>query len=109
MEPARHNIAARGEVRLAGDRDQVSKAAAVLDQLQRKLRRQDWLSVEDVGEAIGRAVEDRRERAEGEIDVYAKAHAIKPKTEGQRRYVEAVTSNDLTFCLGPAGTGKTYL
>src|SRR5688500_3931198 len=77
--------------------------------MQRKLRRQDWLSMEDVGDAIGRAVEERRERSEGEIDVYAKGHAIKPKTEGQRRYVEAVLNNDLTFCLGPAGTGKTYL
>ena len=97
------------EVRLAGERDQVSKAAAVLEQMQRKLRRQDWLSVEDVGEAIGRAVEERRERTADEIDVYSKGHAIKPKTEGQRRYVETMLNNDLTFCLGPAGTGKTYL
>ena len=97
------------ELRLSGERDQVSKAAAVLDQMQKKLRRQDWLSIDDVGKAIGAAVEERRERAEGEIDVYAKGHAIKPKTEGQRRYVEAVLNNDLTFCIGPAGTGKTYL
>jgi phosphate starvation-inducible PhoH-like protein len=97
------------ELRLSGERDQVSKAAAVLEQMQKKLRRQDWLSIDDVGQAIGAAVEERRERSEGEIDVYAKGHAIKPKTEGQRRYVEAVMNNDLTFCLGPAGTGKTYL
>ena len=37
------------ELRLSGDKEQVSKAAAVLDQLQRKLRRQDWLSLDDVG------------------------------------------------------------
>src|SRR5438105_9899474 len=43
------------ELRISGEKDQVSKAAAVLDQMQRKLRRQDWLSVEDVGQAIGRA------------------------------------------------------
>jgi phosphate starvation-inducible PhoH-like protein len=97
------------EVRLSGERDQVSKAVAVLEVMQRKLRRQDWLSVEDVGEAIGKAVEERRERTADEIDVYSKGHAIKPKTEGQRRYVETMLNNDLTFCLGPAGTGKTYL
>ena len=97
------------EVRVSGERDQVSKAAAVLEVMQRKLRRQDWLSVEDVGEAIGKAVEERRERTADEIDVYSKGHAIKPKTEGQRRYVETMLNNDLTFCLGPAGTGKTYL
>jgi len=97
------------EVRLTGEKDQVSKAAAVLDQMQRKLRRQDWLSTEDVGQAIGRAFEHEKARTADEIDVYARGHAIKPKTDGQRRYVEAMFSHDLTFCIGPAGTGKTYL
>src|SRR3982751_3017731 len=86
------------EIRLSGDKDQVSKAAAVLDQMQRKLRRQDWLSVDDVGQAIGRAVGETRERSADEIDVYSKGHAIKPKTDGQRRYIDAVLQNDLTFC-----------
>ena len=97
------------EVKITGERDQVSKAAAVLEQMQKKLRRQDWLSTEDVGQAIGRAADEKRERAEGEIDVYSKGHAVKPKTEGQKRYVETMFANDLTFCIGPAGTGKTYL
>ena len=97
------------EVRLSGERDQVAKAAAVLDQMQRKLRRQDWLSVEEVGQAIGRAAEQHETRSPDEIEVYAKGHSIKPKTEGQKRYAEAIFSNDLTFCTGPAGTGKTYL
>jgi phosphate starvation-inducible PhoH-like protein len=97
------------ELRLAGEKEQVGKAALVLDQMQKKLRRQDWLSVEDVGTAISKAVQHERERTEGEIDVYAKGHAIKPKTEGQQKYVETMFGNDLTFCLGPAGTGKTYL
>ena len=34
---------------------------------------------------------------------------IVPKTEGQAAYVDAIRQNDLTFCIGPAGTGKTYL
>ncbi len=97
------------EIRISGEREQVGKAAAVLDQMQRKLRRQDWLSVEDVGQAIGRAVDEKRERSADEIDVYAKGHAIRPKTDGQRRYIEAIVRHDLTFCTGPAGTGKTYL
>jgi phosphate starvation-inducible PhoH-like protein len=103
-------VISRGDqLRLSGEREQVSRAAAVLDQLQRKLHRQDWLSVEDVGTAIGRAAEQAQERSADEIDVYAKGHAIRPKTDGQRRYAEAIFQNDLTFCTGPAGTGKTYL
>ncbi len=97
------------ELRLSGDRTQVSRAAAVLDKMQRKLRRQDWLSVEDVGSAIGSAADEHPEHRPGEIEVYAKGHAIHAKTDGQRRYVEAMLQHDLTFCTGPAGTGKTYL
>src|SRR4051794_21923675 len=97
------------ELKLSGEKDQVSKAAAVLDQMQRKLRRQDWLSTEDVGQAIGRAFEHEKTRTADEIDVYSRGHAIKPKTEGQKRYAEAMFNHDLTFCTGPAGTGKTYL
>lgn len=41
--------------------------------------------------------------------IYAKGKAIRPKTSGQRRYVRAVREHTMTFCLGPAGTGKTYL
>ncbi len=97
------------ELKISGEKDQVSKAAMVLEQMQRKLRKQDWLSTEDVGTAIARAAHVEGERKEGEIDVYVKGHAVKPKTEGQKRYVEAMFANDLTFCVGPAGTGKTYL
>jgi phosphate starvation-inducible PhoH-like protein len=97
------------EVRLSGEREQVSKAAAVLDHMQRKLRRQDWLSPEDVGEAIGQASDTQRQATEGTIDVYARGVTVKPKTDGQKRYIEAILQHDLTFCTGPAGTGKTYL
>jgi phosphate starvation-inducible protein PhoH and related proteins len=97
------------EIRLSGDRDQVGKAAAVLEQLQRTLRRQDWLSMEDVGRAIGQAADDHHNPNPDEIDVYAKARPIRPKTQGQRTYIDAILNHDLTFCVGPAGTGKTYL
>ena len=60
------------ELRIAGDGDQVNKAAAVLEQMQKTLRRQDWISPDDVGKAIGRASANDRERREGEIDVFAK-------------------------------------
>jgi len=35
--------------------------------------------------------------------------SVRPKTAGQKRYVDAVTSNTITFGIGPAGTGKSYL
>jgi phosphate starvation-inducible protein PhoH and related proteins len=97
------------EVRLIGENQQVAKAAAVLEQLQRTLRRQDWLSIEEVGQAIGGVEDDHHEHNPDEIDVYLKGRGIKPKTAGQRKYIDAILHHDLTFCIGPAGTGKTYL
>ena len=38
-----------------------------------------------------------------------RGHAIRPKTIGQKRYIDAIRGNTVTFCRGPAGTGKTYL
>lgn len=45
----------------------------------------------------------------GGIDLFEKARKVKPRTEGQARYVDAIRENDLVICLGPAGCGKTYL
>lgn len=43
------------------------------------------------------------------IQVTAKGYQIRPKTLGQKRYVDAIRNNDIVFGIGPAGTGKTYL
>ena len=104
------NIVARDDqLRVSGEKEPVSRAAAVLDTLQRKLRKQDWLSTEDVGDALRNVSGGDRQKHADEIDVYSKGHAIRPKTDGQKRYINAMLEHDLTFCIGPAGTGKTYL
>jgi phosphate starvation-inducible PhoH-like protein len=97
------------ELRVSGQPDQVNRAALVLDHLQKRLRRQDWLSLEDVTKAIAAVAETDRERAADDVEVFAHAGAVKAKTEGQRAYLDAIFKNDLTVCTGPAGTGKTYL
>lgn len=43
------------------------------------------------------------------FDVYLDGRRVKPMSPGQRVYTEGIAHNDLTFCIGPAGTGKTYL
>lgn len=47
--------------------------------------------------------------AKEKIEVSVKGGLVTPKTKGQIDYVEAIKSHDLVFCIGPAGTGKTYL
>lgn len=102
-------VARDDTVRLSGEAENVERAALVLDQLQKQLRRVEFVSTEDVAQAIARASEPDKKERQGAIDVYSKGHAVKPKTDGQKFYIDAIFKHDLTFCLGPAGTGKTYL
>ncbi len=108
-------VSREDELKVSGEKENVAKTIAVLELLQKKLRRQDWLTPEEVTEAINRSTGDAEMRAAplkggpGGIDVYSKGHAIKAKTDGQQRYIDTVFAHDLTICVGPAGTGKTYL
>jgi phosphate starvation-inducible PhoH-like protein len=45
----------------------------------------------------------------GGMEVYLRSKQVRAMTPGQQRYLEAMHEHDLTFCIGPAGTGKTYL
>jgi phosphate starvation-inducible PhoH-like protein len=45
----------------------------------------------------------------GREEYFFKKIKIRPKTEGQAKYIETLKNNDITFAIGPAGTGKTYL
>ncbi len=97
------------ELRLAGDPDQVAKAARVLDLLQKKLRKQDWLTTQEVELALGIGDAPEPTGPTERIETFAKGQAVRAKTPGQSKYLAAVAENDLTICTGPAGTGKTYL
>lgn len=97
-------------VRVLGDPPNVGKAAAVLERLQDLLRGRDYLDPAAVDAALDEARQKAAaERGERVVSVFARDAQITPKTEGQRRYVEAMLNNDMVFCLGPAGTGKSYL
>ncbi|MFQ5806291.1 MAG: PhoH family protein [Phycisphaerae bacterium] len=95
-------------VRLSGEPAGVAKAAAVIERLQDLLRGRTDLDEDAVDEVIAEV-----EQSEGSTDVDAlrvfSREAVVPKTDGQRNYLRAMLENDLVFCLGPAGTGKTYL
>ena len=98
------------ELHLSGDSHQISKAAAVIDVIQKHLRRHEWISAEDVGRTIDQIADEEGEADPGDaIDVFSNIHRIRAKTPGQQRYIDAMFAHDLTFCIGPAGTGKTYL
>lgn len=104
-------ISARnGLLMIEGKEPQVEKAVEVFGRLIEIVRSQGALEtsgVEDVIDAVetGRPLVSTKEP----IEVSIKGVSVRPKTEGQAKYVEAIAANDLVFCIGPAGTGKTYL
>jgi len=102
-------FARKGQVTLTGSATGVTRAAAVLEKLQRAVRGEQDLAADVVAEAISQAAADEQKQASEVLDVYSPGQIIKAKTPGQARYVEVMRTRDLVFCTGPAGTGKTYL
>jgi len=96
-------------LKLVGDSAAVGKAAALIERLQDRLRRHASLSQDDIAETLVDLAEHEAHRHAPSIHVYRQSAAIRPKTSGQEAYVSAISQHDLCFCLGPAGTGKTYL
>ena len=101
---------ARGNaVKITGAAKNVSRAAAVLAALQRRIRHDEPVTPQAIAEAVASAsAEDKASGGVDAIDVYA-PQVVRPRSPGQRRYIEAMRTHDMVFCTGPAGTGKTYL
>ena len=104
-------IIARGDtVQIEGAEDRVRMAERAFQQLRQMLRQQGQLSPEDV-----RTVLEIVQHGGGDADGSQSSsriegmRAVRPRTDGQARYVRAMQENDLTLCVGPGGTGKTYL
>ncbi len=108
------DILANGsEVQLSGAPDKVALAKLTLEKMSEIIRRGETVDRTRIRYAIGLAEEGNADRI-GEImrDVVAityKGRQVKCKTLGQKKYVDAIKKNTLTFGIGPAGTGKTYL
>ncbi len=102
-------FARNGLVKVTGSAKSVSRAAAVIEHLQRAVRHNQTITAEAVAEAVSAAAGEAAKQASEVLDVYAAGQIVQGKTPGQKRYIEAMRTHDLVFCTGPAGTGKTYL
>ncbi len=103
-------ISARnGTVILHGGTTAVRMAADVIDRMQKRLIERGRLSDADVRELMSQTESQIAPTRADVIEVYSNKGVIEPFTKGQLRYIETMLKNDLTFCIGPAGTGKTYL
>jgi phosphate starvation-inducible PhoH-like protein len=103
-------ITARNEtVFLSGSEADIRQAADILDRMQKRLIKRGSLNGKDVLEILDQSKNQVRPQRDEVIEVYSSKGVIEPFTKGQMQYIKTMHRNDLTFCTGPAGTGKTYL
>ena len=107
-------VVLRGEsMKLLGEEHNLKKAEQVFLQLIELSKRGNIITEQNVNYALALS-EEEKESAIVEIDKDCICHTIKgkpikPKTLGQKKYVDAIRKQMIVFGLGPAGTGKTYL
>ncbi len=106
-------IARDGKTKIVGEDAAAHKVLRILTQLTELSKRGNTITEQNVDYAISLVFEDQEEGIVA-IDKDLICHTqqgkpIKPKTLGQKRYVDAIRDGMITFGLGPAGTGKTYL
>ncbi|MBI5365991.1 MAG: PhoH family protein [Planctomycetes bacterium] len=95
-------------LRIQGVKFQVDQAYSILRNMLDKIRTEGSIALEEVEEMVFGLQEGQpRERRPSAGLVHAPVYA--PKSDGQKRYLEAMEKHDIVFALGPAGTGKTYL
>jgi phosphate starvation-inducible protein PhoH and related proteins len=101
--------ARRDNLLIAGKGENVNRAAEVIDKMQKHLLRHGSLTADDVGSILSDIAAPATPQSAEALGVYSHKKIIEPSTKRQLRYIQAMLTNDLTFCIGPAGTGKTYL
>ncbi len=103
-------IVARDSVlTIIGEEAKVELACSTLERLQVLLQDEGNLSLADVRSALGGQQAAPAMDAKGGLPVFSGRRLVRPSTGGQQYYIETMLKHDVTFCMGPAGSGKTYL
>lgn len=103
-----------GVLKISGTKENTGKALHVLNELYELSRRGNEITQQNVDYALSLSMEDLEDHIMVKTDSDLICHTIsgkpvKPKTAGQKRYVDAIRKSMIVFGTGPAGTGKTYL
>ena len=109
------SIIARGhKIKLIGNKIYIDQVNQILNAMIETLNSKGGLEKSDVKNLISMVkvkdnYENKQQINSHYIICYAKKGSVTPKTDGQIRYCKTVSNNDVVFCNGPAGTGKTFL
>jgi phosphate starvation-inducible PhoH-like protein len=106
-----HILVRGNEITITGEEREAGRVALLFEELIELLERGQDLTPSAVGRTIDMIKEDGVRPSDLLTDVLltSRGKSIGPKTLGQKRYVDALRRSTMTFAIGPAGTGKTYL
>ena len=105
-------ILREGNIVLMGEEKNVDLAYKLMTELQDTVIKGKSLDKQSVTYSLSLLLEGSEmmiKELDDVIVVTKKGKAVQPKTLGQKKYIELINQNDITFGIGPAGTGKTYL
>lgn len=106
-------VSRQGEIRIIGEESNTSIAEKLIAKLIEMIKSEGRLTKQRIRYAIQLIYEGNEDKIKELLDetvcITSSGKSIKPKTLGQKRYINAIKENDVVFCIGPAGTGKTYL
>lgn len=108
------SVISRGtDLKVVGDAENVSKATRALNSMLMLISKGESLTNQNVRYVLSLVNEGNEDKlssmSSDSICITSKGKPVKPKTLGQKKYCEAIRNNTITFGVGPAGTGKTYL
>lgn len=101
------------EIKILGDKDNVILAKKLINKLFLVIKNGEKLTNQNIKYSINLILKGEEEKINDLIDdvliVTNSGKTIKPKTLGQKKYIDSIRNNDIVFGIGPAGTGKSYL
>lgn len=108
------DIISRGaDIKVSGENEPVGKAVRAIQGLLQLINRGEQLNEQNVRYVLMLVDEGSEEElpqlSSDSICITSKGRPVKPKTLGQKNYVEEIRKNTIVLGIGPAGTGKTYL
>lgn len=108
------SVISRGtDLKVVGDAENVSKATRALNSMLMLISKGESLTNQNVRYVLSLVNEGNEDKlssmSSDSICITSKGKPVKPKTLGQKKYCEAIRNHTITFGVGPAGTGKTYL
>jgi phosphate starvation-inducible PhoH-like protein len=102
-------LVARGDtIQVEGPTESVDQAERIFHQLRQQLKTNGVIQPEEVRATVA-AIQSTGGAMPAAVGLRDHAKGVRPRTDGQARYVHAMRDNDIVLCIGPAGTGKTYL